>query len=73
MHKTSFYCSTPLVGLGLIVLRFRGHTHLDTQHSARLRWTRDRSGKWSSTQQQPSLMTDIHALGETRNRNPTKK
>jgi len=47
--KKFSYCSIPLVGLGLLVLRYRRHNYLDTLHSVWLLWTRDRSVAESST------------------------
>jgi len=68
---------SPLVDLGLLLIHedFCGFqiTHIDTPQSVGLLWTSDRLVAETSTWQQTTLTTDIHAPGGIRTHNLSRR
>jgi hypothetical protein len=61
----------PLVGQSLLIVE-ASQSHSDTPHSVGLLWTSDQPVTETSTSQH-SQETDVHASGEIRTRNPSKR
>jgi hypothetical protein len=62
----------PAVGPGLLIIQ-ASRLHSDTPHSVGFLWTSDQPDAVTATWQHTTLIRDIHALGEIRTRNPSKR
>jgi hypothetical protein len=73
MHSVCFLFSMaqqPTMGQGLLIIEVL-RLHPNTPHSVGLPWTSDQSN--AATTSQHSQETNIHAPGEIRTRNPSKR
>jgi hypothetical protein len=71
LHINFLWSYSPLSARASSLPWLHDHTHLDTPHSIGLLWTNDKLDEEVSTSKH-SQVTDIHAPGEIRNRNPSK-
>ena len=62
----------PPVGQGFRIIEDL-RSHSDTSHSVGLLWTSDRPVAETSTRHHTTFTTDIHAPGEIRTHNPSKR
>jgi hypothetical protein len=72
-NKKKFQTTTALVGQGLLIIE-ASPSHSDTPRSVWLLWTSDQPDAETSTWQHTTPQeTDIHAPGEIRTHNPSKR